>query len=130
MVVGATHSLLVADPELSTASRLQLLLDGEGIRITHRVDSRALLQTLQTEEIDVIFIAQTLAEQEPELVRNLTQRFSDIPVVMMLPVATHAELARWVSAGAADFVRLPLDAGELLFTIKKLLLLSADVNRV
>jgi two-component system response regulator AtoC len=124
MLEAATHTLLVADLESTTAPFLQQLLEPEGVRVVHLRDSRALVQTLQTEEVDAIFIAHGMANQEPSWVATLTQRFPDIPLVVMLPGASRDEVGRWVSAGAADFVRLPIDAEEALFTVKKLRFLS------
>src|SRR6478735_2903151 len=126
MQEAVTHTLLVADPESTTAPLLQQLFDPEGIRVAHRRDARTLLQTLQTEEIDAIFVAHSLAQQDANLVSTLTQRFPDIPLVVMLPAAARDEFARWVSAGAADFVRLPIDAEEALFTVKKLRFLNSE----
>ncbi|HYQ45493.1 MAG TPA: sigma-54 dependent transcriptional regulator [Polyangiaceae bacterium] len=124
-----THTLLVADPDSVTAPQLQQLLDPEGIRVAHRRDSQTLLQSLQTEEIDAVFLAHGLAQQDPSLVGILTQRFPNIPLVVMLPATSREEFARWVSAGAADFVRLPLDAEEALFTVKKLHFLSSEAEQ-
>jgi two-component system response regulator AtoC len=126
MPEAVTHTLLVADPESATAPFLKQLLEAEGVRVIHKRDSRALLQTLQTEEVDAIFMASGLAQQDPTLVATLTQRFPSIPLVVMLPSASREEFGRWVSAGAADFVRLPIDAEEALFTVKKLRFLNAE----
>src|SRR6185369_3381043 len=118
--------LLVADPESATAPFLQQLLEPEGVRVAHRRDSRTLLQALQTEEVDAIFIAHGLAQQDPTLVATLTQRFPAVPLVVMLPSSSSDEFGRWVSAGAADFVRLPIDAEEALFIVKKLRFLNTE----
>ena len=129
MQEAVTHTLLVADPESTTAPLLQQLFDPEGIRVAHRKDARTLLQALQTEEIDAIFVAHSLAQQDANLVSTLTQRFPDIPLVVMLPAAARDEFGRWVSAGAADFVRLPIDAEEALFIVKKLRFLNREDGR-
>jgi len=129
MQEAVTHTLLVADPESETAPFLQQLLAPESVRVAHRRDSRTLLQTLQTEEVDAIFIAHGLAHQDPGLVATLTQRFPEIPLVVMLPSTSSDEFGRWVSAGVADFVRLPIDAEEALFTVKKLRFLNNEPER-
>jgi two-component system, NtrC family, response regulator AtoC len=124
----ATHTLLVADPDGAAAPLLRAALDAEGVRVEHRTDSRALLHSLQAEEIDAVFLAEALALENPDLIGSLRQGFPDIPLVVMLPATSRAELGRWVSAGAADFVRLPIDAEEAIFTVKKLHFLSQEAS--
>ena len=120
MLGSAALTVLVLDPDDESAPLLNRALQDEGIRIEHRRDARGLLRSLQTEEIDIIFLAEALAAEDPRLIGSVTQRFPDVPLVVMLPTASHAQLGRWVSAGAADFVRLPIDAEESLFTVRKL----------
>jgi len=129
MQEAVTHTLLVADPDSAIAPQLKQLLAPEGIRVAHRKDSRTLLHSLQTEEIDAIFLSHNLAQQDPTLVGTVTQRFPTIPLVVMLPATSREEFGRWVSAGAADFVRLPIDAEEAIFTVKKLHFLSNEASQ-
>jgi len=124
----ATHTLLVADPDNAAAQRLERALGEEQIRIAHRTDARSFLQSLDTEEIDAIFLAEALALADPNLVGSVTQRFPDVPLVVMLPTGSRSVLGRWASAGVADFVRLPIDAEEALFTVKKLRFLSEGAS--
>jgi len=123
---SAPHTIFVVDPDDAAAPLLKSALQGEGVHVEHRTDFRGLLQSLQAEEVDAVFLAEALALEDPRLIANVTQRFPDVPLVVMLPTASHANLGRWVSAGAADFVRLPIDAEESLFTIKKLRFLSEE----
>src|SRR4051812_40095909 len=105
MLGTATHTLLVADPDHAAARLLEQALGAEGIHVEHRVDSRAFLRSLESEEIDAVFLAEALALAEPDLISSVTLRFPDVPLVVMLPGGARADLGRWVSAGAADFVR-------------------------
>ena len=123
------HTLLVADPHSTAAPLLRDALDAEGVHVEHRTDPQSLLRSLEAEEIDAIFLAETLALDDPRLVPTLTQRFPDVPLVLMLRATSRAELGRWVSAGAADFVRLPIDPEEAIFTVKKLHFLSSEADQ-
>jgi len=49
---SAPHTLLVVDPESAAAGLLQNTLHAEGVRVQQRTDSRALLHSLQAEEVD------------------------------------------------------------------------------
>jgi len=118
------HTLLVADLDNAAAQRLERALAAERIRVEHRTDSHAFLHSLEAEEVDAIFLAEALALADPNLIGSVTQRFPDVPLVVMLPAGSQSDLGHWVSAGVADFVRLPIDVEEALFTVKKLRFLS------
>src|SRR6478609_9963029 len=96
---SAPHTLLVVDPDSAAALSLRKALDAEGVHVLYRTDSRALVHSLQAEEVDAIFLAETLALEDPGLIGSVTQRFPDVPLVLMLPLASASKLARWVSAG-------------------------------
>jgi two-component system, NtrC family, response regulator AtoC len=121
-----THTVLVADPDDAAASALGAALLSEGIVVGHRKDAQALFSSLQAEEAEAIFLAESLAIADPDLIGGLTRNFPDVPLVVMLPSGSRTDFGRWVSAGAADFVRLPIDTEETLFTVKKLRCLSDD----
>lgn len=114
-----THKLLVADGDETAARTLGQAFKSLGLGIEHCTTTRALQRCLEQEDIDAVFVNEALA-REPELVRDLTQRFPEVPFVILVSNGTGEALGRWVSAGAADFLRLPIDADEASFTLRKL----------
>src|SRR3954470_17448109 len=114
-----SRSLLVADADGDAAFVLEQAFGEGGPSIEHCTSLPELMRALETRDAEAVFLAESLANQEPNWVRKFVQRFPDVPVVLMVAAGTSVD-PRWVSAGAADFVRLPIDHEEALFTVRKL----------
>ncbi len=122
MSAQTARTLIVADsdPEGVNAAALERAFARENLKISRVTDPRELLTRLERDDIEVLFLAVTFGREEPNLVHELARRFSDVPVVVMADEADRVELGRYVSAGASDFVRLPIDDEEAVFTLRKL----------
>ena len=122
-----THTLLVGDTDYAAALLLKQAFREDGPRVEHCTALPELLQALEEEDAEAIFLAESLAIEEPDFVRTVVRRFPDVPLVVMVPAGSPVD-GRWVSAGAADFVRLPIDTEEALFTLQKLRCLADVAN--
>ena len=122
-----THTLLVGDTDGDAVRSLERAFREGGPSIKHCTGLTALLRALEEQDVEAVFLAEALALEEPEFVRQVVRRFPDVPLVVMVATGSPVD-GRWVSAGASDFVRLPIDAEESLFTLQKLRCL-ADVAR-
>jgi len=117
----ATRTLLVASADRSPAHALQRILAHENVHVEHLALPGELRRALEERDIEALFLAADLAEADASgSIASLSQRFPDVPLVVMVPPERRAGLARWVSEGATDFVHLPLDTDEALFTLRKL----------
>lgn len=114
-----THTLLVADADYAAALILKQAFREGGPNVEHCTELASLLRALDEQDAEAIFLAESLAIEEPDFVRRVVQRFPDVPLVVMVAAGAPVD-GRWVSAGAADFVRLPIDTEEALFTLRKL----------
>lgn len=116
------RTLLVADsePKGLNASALGRALARENLKIARVVAAPALFDQLEKDDVEALFLAAAFGKEEPNLVHELVRRFPDVPIVVMAEESDRAELGRYVSSGAADFVRLPLDDEEAVFTLRKL----------
>ncbi|MET0793998.1 MAG: sigma-54 dependent transcriptional regulator, partial [Polyangiaceae bacterium] len=122
-----THTLLVADAHYAAALLLKQAFRKDGPHVEHCTSLPALLRALDERDAEAIFLAESLAIEEPDFVHTVVHRFPDVPLVVMVAAGATVD-GRWVSAGAADFVRLPIDTEEALFTLQKLRCLAERAN--
>ncbi|HKO52962.1 MAG TPA: sigma-54 dependent transcriptional regulator [Polyangiaceae bacterium] len=122
-----SHTLLVADAEQTAAQQLERAFGQGSTSVEHCATLSELLRALEERDADAVFLAESLAIGQPDFVRMVVQRFPDVPVVLMVTAGASVD-GRWVSAGAADFVRVPIDREEVLFTLQKLRCLANVAN--
>src|ERR1700761_3187890 len=99
------RTLLVADVDTSAVTALIRAFSREGLKILRVGTPSELLTLLERDDVEALFLAATFGVEEPNLVHELVQRFPDVPLVVMAQATERAELGRYVSAGATDFVR-------------------------
>lgn len=122
-----SHTLLVADAERAAALLLAQAVGESGPRVEHCTTLPELVRALEERDAEAVFLAESLAIEQPDFVRMVVRRFPDVPVVLMVSSGDPVD-GRWVSAGAADFVRLPIDREEAIFTLQKLRCLANAAN--
>src|SRR6201991_3473004 len=128
--------VLIIDDNPSVGEALSLALSLRDIRPLVALTPQDGLATLAHERVDVViqdmnFTADTTSGEEGvALFRELRQRHTDMPVIL-LTAWTHLETAvELVKAGAADYLAKPWDDAKLLATVENLLELSESTREV
>ena len=79
-----THTLLVADADYAAALILKQAFREGGPNVEHCTELASLLRALDEQDAEAIFLAESLAIEEPDFVRRVVQRFPDVPLVVMV----------------------------------------------
>lgn len=130
------RTVLIIDDNPAVGEALSLALSLHEIRPLIALTQEQGLAMLETERVDVViqdmnFTADTTSGEEGiALFRELRQRHTDMPVIL-LTAWTHLETAvELVKAGAADYLAKPWDDAKLLATVENLLELSESTREV
>jgi DNA-binding NtrC family response regulator len=116
----ATPTVLVADDNRAVLQALTMLFSEDGWRVVAAESPSALLSRCASEPIDVVvldmnFQRDTTSGQEGiDLVRQMSQSWPELPVVLMTAWATVERAVQAMQLGARDYVRKPWDNERLL----------------
>jgi len=112
----------IVDDDEAIRDSLSLLLESEGMKARAYAAAREFLDGFEASTLACILLDMRMPEMNGlELLRELTTRQIEIPVIMMtaygdIPMAVHA-----MQEGAADFIEKPVDSGILLERIQRCL---------
>jgi two-component system, NtrC family, response regulator AtoC len=116
--VSATILYADGDP-VATASATRTLTDA-GLVVRHVVDVAALEREVASGSVDVVVMDRALPGSSGcEWLAIASQRWPDLPVVVVAQDASEADSVAAIRAGAAGFVAKPLQPAELLFAVRK-----------
>ena len=119
-------NFLILTGEDATAEALGALFFAAGFHGKRVATAEAGILELERAPYDVVIADQTLADVAGgELPRVLAERGSDVPVVVLVPANAVAEGLAAVRAGAADFLRKPVEREEVLYVVRKVLRTAA-----
>jgi two-component system nitrogen regulation response regulator NtrX len=117
-----SNTILVVDDELSIRRELMLFLGDENYRAIGGKDAGEALAALENEQVDLVLLDVWMEGMDGmELLRQLKQRWPDLPVVM---ISGHGSIALAVQAtreGAYDFLEKPVVPERLAATISRAL---------
>ncbi len=130
------RTVLIIDDNPAVGEALSLALSLHEIRTHCALTPEQGLDMLEREQVDVViqdmnFTADTTSGEEGvALFREIRQRHTDLPVIL-LTAWTHLETAvELVKAGAADYLAKPWDDSKLLATVENLLELSESTREM
>ncbi len=122
-------SILIIDDDRAICTSISLLLRRAGFT-PHSVNGpRQVLEKVATIQpvlilLDMNFTIDTSGKQGLKLLKELTAKHSDIPVILMTGWATVDLAVRGMKAGARDFVAKPWDNKQLLSSIRTILTIT------
>ncbi len=113
--------ILIVDDDPEICHLLRDYLEKNGFRATAVTNGKALWQTLDDKQIDLVILDLMLpGEDGLELCRNLRARF-DIPILILSALGEETERIIGLEMGADDYLPKPFNPRELLARIKVIL---------
>jgi two-component system response regulator AtoC len=125
-------SVLLVDDDPAVAKVLGALLAQAGLTVHTAKSGAEALALLGQRPIDVVLSDVRMPGMSGlELLAEVTRTCPDVPIVLMTAHGTVPMAVEAMKAGAQDFILKPFDREEILFTLRKALLLRAqeDVER-
>jgi len=112
-------AVLVVDDEANIRRMVARLLEAEGYHGREAADGRAGLMAVEREEPDVVLLDLAMPELDGlATLRELRDRWPDLPVVMMSGRASLADAVQATKLGAFHFIEKPLNPDTLLLTVR------------
>jgi DNA-binding NtrC family response regulator len=112
--------ILIVDDELNMRLVLSAMLKKEGFEISSASNGREALQILQTNNIDVVITDLKMPDIDGmELLTVISERYPEIPVIMITAHGTIATAVEALKKGAFDYITKPFDLDDLKNIISK-----------
>ncbi len=116
----ATISALYADDNPGDLEAIRKMLADGGTRLTHVADDKGVLLEMQRQDVDIVVLDVDLPTMGGyRMLQRVTERWPDVPVILVSSNPNVSQAVDAVKAGAADFASKPLDATELQFSIQR-----------
>jgi DNA-binding NtrC family response regulator len=114
--------VLVVDDEKNIRRALEMVLTGEGYRVTTLPTAEEGLALVESEEIDLLILDVKLPGISGlEALKRIRERWPDEPRLPVLMISGHASIKEAVEAvqlGAADFFEKPIDRDRVVISIR------------
>jgi len=115
------HILLVED-EINIARGLLFNLEAEGYDVTHVTTGEEALETLSREHFQLVILDLMLPGINGfEVCRQLRERDSQLPVLMLTARETEEDRIRGLGLGADDYLTKPFSLDELMLRVQGML---------
>jgi len=114
-----TRSILIVEDDPSLVLGLQMNLSREGYEVRIAMNGPAALQSLDERLPDLVLLDLMLPGINGlEILRQLRERGSSVPVVVLTAMGTERDKIQGLDLGANDYVTKPFSIGELLARIR------------
>ena len=118
--MGYEESVLVVDDEVNLRKVLRALLERAGYRVRTAADGAEALDAMAAEPATVVVTDLRMPRMDGlELLREVNERWPDVPVILITAHATVDRAVEAIKAGAFDFVTKPFDRTEIRQIIAK-----------
>ena len=122
--------ILIADDDPHMQLALSTCLTRKGYIVQVVPNGKRALESIQKESFDLVISDQQMPEMNgAELLAILTEKYVDLPVVMVTAYGTINQAVEAMQAGAADFITKPFEASELERVVERVLLPEAKLMR-
>jgi DNA-binding NtrC family response regulator len=112
--------ILIVDDELNMRLVLSAMLKKEGFEVSSAANGREALQILQSNKIAVVITDLKMPDMDGmELLTHISERYPEIPVVMITAHGTVATAVEALKKGALDYITKPFDLDDLKNVIYK-----------
>jgi len=108
------------DPSIAEALSDSLIIDGYEVILA--TDGQVALRMLETHAIDLVLSDVNMAPMDGnQLLRQMRQRFSAVPVILMTAFGTMEHAVKAMKTGAVDYLPKPFEPEMLIKKIKRFL---------
>jgi len=115
-------TILVVDDEKNYLLVMETLLTGAGYEVLTVDSGEEALEQIRRNDLDLIITDMKMPRMSGiELMEQLKQVYSDLPVIMMTAYGTVEKAVEAMKKGAFDYILKPFKNEELLLTIRKAL---------
>jgi DNA-binding NtrC family response regulator len=115
-------SILVVDDDPGAQRALLQVLKKEGYSVDAASSATAALEKLQEQSVDLLVTDIRMERMDGmELMREVRQRWPDLPVIIMTAFASIDTAIRSIHAGAYDYVSKPYEIAELRLIVRRAL---------
>src|SRR5271169_2130857 len=112
-------SVLIIDDEAAIRESLQTLLDLEGYEVETANDGNEGLARLADRPFDLVLLDFALPERDGiEVLRDIRERDSELPVIMITAYGTVENAVNAMKGGATNFIQKPWDNEKLLADVR------------
>jgi len=112
--------ILIVDDELNMRLVLSAMLRKEGYDIVAAANGQEALHVLQSDKIAVVITDLKMPDMDGmELLTQVSDRYPDIPVVMITAHGTVATAVEALKRGALDYITKPFDIDDLKNVVSK-----------
>ena len=112
-------SVLIIDDEAAIRESLQTLLDLEGYEVETANDGNEGLARLADRPFDLVLLDFALPERNGiEVLRDIRERDSELPVIMITAYGTVENAVNAMQGGATNFIQKPWDNEKLLADVR------------
>jgi len=117
------HPVLLVDDELHTLASFDIALRSQGINNTIRCqDSREVAGILAQQPVEIILLDLMMPHVSGhDILKDVSQRFPDLPVIIVTGVNEVETAVRCIQQGAFDYVLKPVEIERLLPSIRRAL---------
>jgi DNA-binding NtrC family response regulator len=106
--------ILIVDDELNMRLVLSAMLKKEGFEVSSAANGREALQILQSNKIAVVITDLKMPDMDGmELLTHISERYPEIPVVMITAHGTVATAVEALKKGALDYITKPFELDDL-----------------
>ena len=114
--------ILVVDDESIVLDSCRLVLGAEGFEVLAAISADEAIKTIANEKPSLLLIDVKMPGRDGMyLMREVKERWPDIPVIVMSGYATRETIAEAAEIGAASFIAKPFTPEELLKTVQKVI---------
>ena len=115
------HTVLIVDDELEVCISLKEIIESYGYRVLYCTDSRQVVELLRADQIDLILLDIRMPYIDGvDLLRQLKQEYSCIPVIMISGHATVENAVKVMRFGALNLYTKPIRSSVLMEEINQI----------
>ncbi len=116
---ASAGSVLIIDDEAAIRESLQTLLEFEGYSVEAANDGEEGLARIAERPFDLVLLDFALPERNGvEILREIRERDSELPVIMITAYGTVENAVNAMQAGATNFIQKPWDNEKLLADVR------------
>lgn len=122
--------LLIVEDDVDIVENLSILMQDEGYSVCRASGMEQTLNTLHTENIDLVLLDITLPDGNGYSVCTAVKRLTNAPVIFLTAMADEASIVTGFQLGADDYITKPFKPMELICRVRNALRKSGKIPSV